>query len=151
LSLFSGLSCQDLDLLVRSAVIRSYPPEACIIRQGDDDTNLFVILSGRVKVMRGEKELALLESGDFFGEMALLTGASRSADIYSLDKVTCLMIDREAFRILLEMNSAIYENINKLFAERSKQAQSRESGRKKTSAESLLAKFKSIFCQPGGL
>lgn len=151
LPLFSGLSRQDLDLLLRSAVIRNYPPEVCIIRQGDDDTNLFVILSGRVKVMRGQKELAVLETGDFFGEMALLAGASRSADIYSLEEATCLMIDREAFRILLEMNSGVYENINKLFVERSKQAQSRESGKKMTSAESLLAKFKSIFCQPGGL
>ncbi|MFO7816406.1 MAG: cyclic nucleotide-binding domain-containing protein [Thermodesulfobacteriota bacterium] len=147
LTLFSGLSYQELNLLVRSSIVRTYPPEACIICQGDDDNNLFVIVSGEVTVLREEKVLARLGPGDFFGEMALLTGEPRSADIHSADKMTCLIIDREAFRVLLEMNSAVYNNIYQLFEERSQQISPRMQGKDKSSTETLFEKFKNIFSQ----
>ncbi|MFP4657984.1 MAG: Crp/Fnr family transcriptional regulator [Desulfonatronovibrionaceae bacterium] len=145
LPLFSGLSLQELELLVRAAVVRTYPEQSRIISRGEEDSNLFVILSGRVRVRRGQEELAVLEKGDFFKEMALLTGEPWSADICAADTVTCLMIDREAFRVLLEMNPVVYENINRLFTERSRQAEIPGEGRKKSSADSFLARSKSIF------
>ncbi len=141
--LFSGLGEAELSLLVQSAAVSSFEPGRRIVTAGGTDTSLFVILAGQVAVKKNGAELARLNAGDFFGEMALLTGEPRTADVEALSPVTSLAVDREAFKLLLEKNQSIVANITAMFKERSKSHAA--AGRPAPAPETLFGLFKKIF------
>jgi len=72
-----------------------------IVRQGDEGDCMYVIQQGRVEVIaeEGSREvrLRLLESGDFFGEMAIFERERRSATVRALGEVRVLSVDRKNF------------------------------------------------------
>jgi CRP/FNR family transcriptional regulator, cyclic AMP receptor protein len=72
-----------------------------IVRQGEPGDCMFVIQSGRVEVVQhdhGEEFcLAVLESGDCFGEMALFGGEMRSADVRAVGEVWLLTLEKKSF------------------------------------------------------
>lgn len=142
--LFAGLSDEDLNLLTRASTIRSYVPEANIVTRGGRDTTMFVILQGSVNVRRGEEALASLGPGGIFGEMSLLTGSPRTADVAAVDQTRCLVVDREGFRLVLERNPALLANIRDIIASRS-QDQPTATGLEENHDESLFGRFRRIF------
>lgn len=75
--------------------LRRYKAGEIITRQGEYDTWLYVILSGEVKVVKDEEEIARLdEQGGTFGELAMIDGEARSASVYAIiENTTCLAID----------------------------------------------------------
>jgi CRP-like cAMP-binding protein len=81
--LFDGLGPEAFLALVKECPLREYSIHEVVLEQGRPGDSFFVILAGRVRVFREEgsarRELAILEAGAFFGELALLTGAPRSA------------------------------------------------------------------------
>jgi CRP-like cAMP-binding protein len=94
------------------------------------------------------KTLAEFEQGDFFGEMALLTGQPRSADITAKTVVRCLVVDREGFSMILSKSPRIYENIQTIFNERMLDRDKKGMlNDKKITETSLLDKFRKIFMQ----
>jgi len=70
-----------------------------IIRQGERGRDMFVIQSGCVEVVQtteaGEQKLATLESGDFFGEMALFEEQTRSATVRACGEAVVLQVDKK--------------------------------------------------------
>jgi CRP/FNR family transcriptional regulator, cyclic AMP receptor protein len=81
---FSDLSKKDLSLLLEIAHLRNYLAGEYIFYQGDPGIGLHIIRDGEVIVQRSDDQghtlqLAFLERGDFFGELALVDGAKRSA------------------------------------------------------------------------
>ena len=83
--LFSDLPRDAFIALFERCPLRRFPEGARIIEQGSKGDAFYVICSGRVRIVRqrGEEqqELAVLSEGAFFGEMALLSGAPRSASV----------------------------------------------------------------------
>lgn len=84
--LFFGLPPEKVSELVGKMTVRRYEANSIVIRQGEKADSMFAIRSGAVNMLRresNEKEilLATLGAGDFFGEMALLTGKVRSATV----------------------------------------------------------------------
>jgi len=75
--------------------LRMYRADEIITRQGEYDTWLYVILSGEVRVVKDEEEIARLDAqGGTFGELAMIDGEARSASVYAaFDNTTCLAID----------------------------------------------------------
>jgi CRP/FNR family transcriptional regulator, cyclic AMP receptor protein len=77
-----------------------------IFRQGDPGEQMFVISAGRVglKLESGghEKEIAVLNTGDFFGELSLLSGAARTATAVALEESTLLAIGRDVFAMMVQ-------------------------------------------------
>lgn len=99
--LFSSLDETGLDNLLESAVRRDYEPETTICKEGERDRTFFLILNGAVEVRKGRKVLAQLETGQFFGEMALLYNQARSADVVAIDDTACaLLSSKELSRII---------------------------------------------------
>jgi serine/threonine protein phosphatase PrpC len=68
-----------------------------VINEGDKGEELFIVLSGKVKVMRGEAQLAMLEPGDHFGEMALVRSQPRSATVVSDGSSELMVVRRTDF------------------------------------------------------
>jgi CRP-like cAMP-binding protein len=69
-----------------------------VVREGEPGSCMYVVLDGEAEVVRGEgdteRRLALLEPGDFFGEMALFDGEIRSAGVRALGDVRMLTVDK---------------------------------------------------------
>jgi nitroimidazol reductase NimA-like FMN-containing flavoprotein (pyridoxamine 5'-phosphate oxidase superfamily) len=80
-------------------------PGDVIIRQGDPADKFFIIVDGKVEVLRedgGEtRKLAELAPGEFFGEIALMRDLSRTATVRALEPTTLLAMERDAFRTLI--------------------------------------------------
>lgn len=118
LPLFEGMREMESELLAMTASVRRFAQGRSIVTRGERGTTLFVIIGGRVQVSRDGKPLAELASGQFFGEMALLTGEPRQADVVAMVDTTCLEVDRECFRLILERNPDIAENVKEIFSAR---------------------------------
>lgn len=112
ISLFSGLTDDDLHTLFTHAVIRRYAKHTLIIQEGDESDSLYVITEGRVKVFlndeRGKEAiLNYQEAGEYFGELALLDHALRSASVQALEPTHCVVITRTDFMRCLAMHPDI--------------------------------------------
>ena len=102
--IFSGLSRAEFDELIEMLNERTVQKGETIIKEGAKDDSLFIIISGRVKVVTSHKkrevELAILEAGDFFGEVALLTKKTRTASIVAEETCSLLEMSRSNFDVL---------------------------------------------------
>jgi CRP/FNR family cyclic AMP-dependent transcriptional regulator len=82
----------------RGALGKIYPDGEVVIREGDAGDCMFVVQSGQVEVVQGngagEMRLAVLEEGDFFGEMAVFEKETRSATVRALGEARVLKVDR---------------------------------------------------------
>jgi len=111
-SLFSGIKKKALKNLAQSCVERFYKSGEILVSQGDAGIGLFIIVSGNVRVVKktaAEKELeiATLGSGDFFGEITVLDGAPRSANVIALEDTACLLLTAWEFKAKIDMNPEI--------------------------------------------
>jgi CRP-like cAMP-binding protein len=102
-SLFDGLDNEAMERIAAVAVEVGFPADHVIARQGEIGTGFFVIASGRARVVRDGETLATLGPGDFFGELSVLDGRPRVAQVVADGPTTCLALaswDLEA--LLLE-------------------------------------------------
>ena len=101
--LFSGLNESELSQIEQHAVTQSLSKNMTLISEGENSNSLYVILSGKVKIFGSEQSgkeiiIATLESGDYFGEVALIDDAERSASVMTLQDSNFLVISKDAFK-----------------------------------------------------
>lgn len=94
-----------------------------VFEQGEEGHTFYIIWSGhvcvRVRSEAGEDvEVAKLERGNYFGEMSLLTGETRTASVVAMDDCDLLELDRSSFSDLLTMNPDVAETISQIIARR---------------------------------
>ncbi|MEW6672424.1 MAG: cyclic nucleotide-binding domain-containing protein [Thermodesulfobacteriota bacterium] len=83
-----------LGQLIRLSKIREYESGELIIKEGGQDTWIYFLLSGKVRVEKKGMEIAIIDKiGEIFGEMRLLDGLARSASVYAEGKTVCLAFD----------------------------------------------------------
>lgn len=89
-------------MLEDQGVLRTYKDGDLIFREGDYGKEMYVIKSGRVKIFRSgqgrEVQLAVLDPGEFFGEIAVLDNRRRSANAVASMNTELIAIDRDTFR-----------------------------------------------------
>lgn len=108
--IFSQLPDDALRSLASHATIKTYPKNSIVINEGDDTASFHFILSGTVRVYLSDengKELTLSVDGPgkYFGELALLDDAPRSASVITCEKATCGIISKAEFKAWLNNNS----------------------------------------------
>jgi CPA2 family monovalent cation:H+ antiporter-2 len=117
--LFSGLNAEQREVLLLHFNTRRVQPGERVIRAGDMADAMYFISSGEVEVVpRGRNEKIKLGAGSFFGEMALLTGQPRSADVTALDFCKFLTLSRRDFRRFVKLHPSMREQIVSLATER---------------------------------
>ncbi len=95
---FSALPAELLGPIVDAGEERAFADGETIVRTGEPGDELFVVLEGSVRVERDGREITRIESGSFFGEISVLDGGARSADVVAAGPVTCLAIPRDVIR-----------------------------------------------------
>jgi CRP/FNR family cyclic AMP-dependent transcriptional regulator len=110
--LFSGLQRDELQKFADLTRERSYPKGSVILFQDDPGDSLFVLRSGRVKVVLigedgREVILGVLEPGAHFGELALIDDQPRSAHVIAMEDANLLILRREDFRRRVEANPSV--------------------------------------------
>ena len=103
--LFAEVDDDDIEELAAAAKARSFAQGAPIFHIGEPGRSLFVVTSGSVQIHHPERdahfELAQFGPGDFFGEMALLNDAPRSASAHASSDVDALVVDKVDFRRII--------------------------------------------------
>ncbi len=99
--LFAQFKDKELELVLQGAKQQVFETDEVIIRENELGDEFFLILEGQVEVRKGQEPLAVLNSGQFFGEMVLLDKAVRSADVISLVPTKCLILSHHILRELI--------------------------------------------------
>ena len=107
--LFSALPEQQLVLLTSAVSRRGFPRGTTIITAGDVTESLYVVVSGRLKVMMSDDEgreviLAILGPNEFFGEMGLIDDHPRSASVVAIEACELLTLSKRDFKSCLAEN-----------------------------------------------
>lgn len=105
-----------------SALGRTYVDKECIIRQGEVGECMYVVQTGRVEVVREEDgvevRLAVLEEGDFFGEMALFEREVRSATVRAMGECQVLTVDKKTLLGRVQEDPSLAFNILRTMSNR---------------------------------
>jgi len=113
---FAGLKERDLTFLEAMVHIRRYAPQEIVFAEGDPGSGMFVIRCGRVQIFTGsgkekEEELAVLGSGDFFGETTLTAPSGRTASARSLESTELIGLFRADLLELAQKQPAMANRI----------------------------------------
>lgn len=112
--LFGGLDEDGLEGLIRGMRVRKFRRGETVFHVGDPGDALFIVMSGSIKITLpadtgDEAILATLRPGDFFGELALLDGAPRSATAIAIEPTETYILPRERFRDLIATEPVMRE------------------------------------------
>lgn len=104
--LLQSLSEIQMDQVAAGSVRKNFPKGRTIVSEGEPSQSLYILLSGRAKVQRSDSEgkeviLAVIGSGEFFGEMSLIDDAPRSASIITLESCDFMSINKDSFKSML--------------------------------------------------
>ena len=108
--LFASFPEDQLRMLTTMVTRRSASRNTTIMSSGDATDSLYIVLSGRLKVMMSDSEgkeviLAILGPGEFFGEMGLIDDEPRSASVVTIEPCELLSIAKRDFKRVLTENS----------------------------------------------
>lgn len=112
--LFAGLDADGLEGLAKGMRVRRFRRGETVFHLGDPGDALFIVMAGSIKITLpadtgDEAILATLRPGDFFGELALLDGAPRSATAVAIEPTETYILARERFRELIATEPVMRE------------------------------------------
>ena len=116
--LFAGCSKRELALVAGIADEIAQPAGTVLTAEGKAGREFCILISGGAEVRQRTKLLRLLSTGDFFGEIALILDAPRSATVTATSEVRLLVIDQNAFRRLLRESPSIQGKVLEALAVR---------------------------------
>ena len=120
--IFAPLSVDETGMLAQAAVSHIFAPGEMVIRAGEPGSSMFVVHHGRVRVQVSEngrpRNVATLNEGDFFGEMALFTGEPRTANVVALEETEVLEIGYAAMKRVFDNNPDLVESLSFIISER---------------------------------
>jgi hypothetical protein len=103
---FSALPPELVERMLEAGEERSYAHGDLVVHAGDSGDELHVVLEGSVNVERAGHVVRALGAGDLFGEIAVLDGGVRTADVVAVGDTRCLAVPREVVRAVLEAEPA---------------------------------------------
>lgn len=116
--LFADLDAAGMDTIAQRAIEVSFEDGNVIARQGDIGTGFFVIATGAVRVVRDGHQIAHLGPGEFFGELSVLDGRPRTAQVIADGSTTCLALATWDFEAVVAEQPAVALAILRVLAKR---------------------------------
>ena len=122
--LFGGLDAAHLAAVADAAIEVDFPAERVIARQGEIGTGFFVVVDGLVRVVRDGETVAHLGPGEFFGELSVLDGAPRTAQVVAERPTSCLALASWDFERVLREQPGVALSVLKVVVGRLRDATS---------------------------
>lgn len=116
--LFSTLAPATFQALVRRLELRWMKAGETLVTEGEHGDSMFVVVQGVVNVVHGERLIAVMAEGSFFGEMALCTDAPRLATVVAAKDGLLLEIDREALDAIAREHPSVREAVEAFYRDR---------------------------------
>ena len=99
--IFSQTSEGSLKAMLKSAVEKTAPAGTKIVEEGKGGVGFYLILSGDAEVVKDGAKVAELKEGNFFGELSVIDGAPRTADVIAKTDTVCLVISPWAMKSII--------------------------------------------------
>jgi len=148
--IFKNLNLDELSQIAGIMEVEKYDEGEILFLKGDRGNSAYVIMSGKIEIyLPGKKEdhiIVTLSEGDFFGEMALLDGESRSASARTINKCRLYVLNRRNFLNLLNLYPSIALDIIATFSGRI-----RDGNSKLTQFKNALKGFSDVYDSVAGL
>ncbi len=156
-SLFKPLTEKEMESLVDNLRYAPFTRGETVTRQGNVAHWLYILISGSVEIrIRGEgisKDVATIDAPSFFGEMGLMTGEPRAADVVALTDVECYRLDKAAFNHVMQERPAIADEFSHTLATRRAEllgvreglSEEERKRRQKAEEERILSRIKEFF------
>jgi small-conductance mechanosensitive channel len=156
----AALPQTELAKLARSAEAQLFAEGEVVVHKGDNADDMYIVRSGEVSVLVAgngdgklapKHEVARLGAGKFFGEMALMTGEPRNADVVARTDSELLVVSHGAFHATLAAHPELAETVSRVIAERQATMDERKSQQSAAPANveerssELLGKIKQFF------
>lgn len=116
--LFRGCPSESLRRVAEVAGEIEFPAGHHIVQQGYVGNGLYMIVAGRVRIVRGDEMLAVLGSGEFFGELAVIDQEPRLASAIAEEPTTCLALASWDLIATLEEDPQLALNLLRELAKR---------------------------------
>ena len=127
------------------ARIHTFGKGETIIREGGAGSSMFVVHEGVVSVLVAESEIARLGEGDVFGEMALLTGENRAADVVAMTDVMAIEITKNALQPVLHAHPELADAISAKVSERRGNLDSLKNASNDEAQRTILSRIRTYF------
>jgi len=121
---FAGLVPTDLDGILAVGEPVSFEPGQAIVEQGDAGDGMYIIVSGTAEVDVGGR-FHKLTTGNFFGEMALVSAGKRMATVKATEPVEALKIPADGFQAFLQAHPAVALSMLRAVVERLREVEQR--------------------------
>src|SRR5574343_790608 len=127
LPLFSGLDEVELEKLSKVCTRKRVERGAFVVRAGESTDSLYILLTGRAKVTNTDEEgreiiLAWLGQGEFFGDLGLIDGSRRSANVVAVEPCELLCPSKEAFQRCMQDNFQVAQKLMQILVRRLREA-----------------------------
>ncbi|MGZ5433349.1 MAG: cyclic nucleotide-binding domain-containing protein, partial [Thermoanaerobaculia bacterium] len=145
IDVLSPLTREALETIAAATHVHTFAKGETILRHGTAGNSMFVVHDGMVSVRVDESEVARLGEGDVFGEMALLTGESRAADVVALRDVVVIEITKEAMQPVLQNHPDLATSISSKVAERRGGLDSLRTASHEEAHDTVLSRIRNWF------
>jgi putative ABC transport system ATP-binding protein len=115
IDLFKALTPQQLSDVAEHVKKRHFAAGETIVREGEPGEEFFVISDGEVEVIRADHEVARLRPGDFFGEVALISGEPRNATIVAEGDVDTYVLGKTDFETALASSRSFRDQLHRIY------------------------------------
>jgi CRP/FNR family cyclic AMP-dependent transcriptional regulator len=105
--LLAGVDAEGIAAIAQRVVEIEFPKDHVIARQGEVGTGFFLIASGGVRVVRDGVTIARIGAGDFFGELSVLDGRPRVAQVIADEPTVCLALASWEFEAVVKEQPAV--------------------------------------------
>jgi putative ABC transport system ATP-binding protein len=112
---FKNLTPTELTHVAERMTRRHYLPDEVVIREGETGHELFLISEGEVKIERGGNEVARLGAGDFFGELALLSGQPRNATVLASRPLETYVLGEADFHSAINASESFRDQLRRVY------------------------------------
>jgi putative ABC transport system ATP-binding protein len=115
IDLFKALTPQQLTDVAEHVKKRHFAAGETIVREGEPGEEFFVISDGEVEVIRADHEVARLRPGDFFGEVALISGEPRNATVVAEGEVDTYVLGKTDFETALASSRSFRDQLHRVY------------------------------------
>ena len=107
-----------IDFISDSNQVLSYSQGSLIFKEGDQSDEMFIVIEGEVKILKGGKRLVVLKNGQIFGEMALVDKSPRSASAVAKTDCKIVPVDEKQFTDMIQNTPIFALFVMRIMAER---------------------------------